>query len=211
LVGDMDEVWEVKRNISGAHLLDVSTIAPKPKQVWDGKEVIDEDDFDYATAKPGDFVTQAVVDNAMDCLPPVCMSARCSQMGSRTPASWMKRPANGETPTPPSVRSAENGRMVFGNTAVTASEVKRWNGAKKWLISKIFSLLLRDKVSIRRLPPVIKAGDENFGGVHFETVQGANRRRSHFVALLSHPRESPGELPGRHNYGTYRSISCGVH
>ena len=40
LVGDMDEVWEVKRNISGAHLLDVSTIAPKPKQVWDGKEVI---------------------------------------------------------------------------------------------------------------------------------------------------------------------------
>jgi hypothetical protein len=81
LVGDMDEVWEVKRNISGAHLLDVSTIAPKPKQVWDGKEVIDEDDFDYATAKPGDFVTQAVVDNAMDCLPPVCMSARCSQMG----------------------------------------------------------------------------------------------------------------------------------
>ena len=73
LVGDMDEVWEVKRNISGAHLLDVSTIAPKPKQVWDGKEVIDEDDFDYATAKPGDFVTQAVVDNAMDCLPPVCM------------------------------------------------------------------------------------------------------------------------------------------
>ena len=81
LVGDMDEVWEVKRNISGAHLLDVSPIAPKPKQVWDGKEVIDEDDFDYATAKPGDFVTQAVVDNAMDCLPPVCMSARCSQMG----------------------------------------------------------------------------------------------------------------------------------
>ena len=44
LVGDMDEVWEVKRNIPGAHLLDVSTIAPKPKQVWDGKEVIDEDD-----------------------------------------------------------------------------------------------------------------------------------------------------------------------
>ena len=81
LVGDMDEVWEVKRNIPGAHLLDVSTIAPKPKQIWDGKEVIDEDDFDYATAKPGDFVTQAVVDNAMDCLPPVCMSTRCSQMG----------------------------------------------------------------------------------------------------------------------------------
>ena len=71
---------------------------------------------------------------------------------------------------PPSVRSVESGRMVFGNTAVTAYGVKRWNGAKKWLISKIFSLLLRDEVSIRRLPSVIKAGDENFGGVNFETV-----------------------------------------
>lgn len=163
LVGDMDEVWEVKRNISGAHLLDVSTIAPKPKQVWDGKEVIDEDDFDYATAKPGDFVTQAVVDNAMDCLPPVCMSARCSQMGE--PYSSKLDEKTGEW------RSIyATFRMVFGNTAVTASGVKRWNGAKKWLISKIFSLLLRDEVSIRRLPSVIKAGDENFGGVNFETV-----------------------------------------
>ena len=82
----------------------------------------------------------------------------------------MKRPANGGAPMPPSVRSVESGRMVFGNTAVTASGVKRWNGAKKWIISKIFSLLLRDEVSIRRLPSVIKAGDENFGGVNFETV-----------------------------------------
>lgn len=29
---------------------------------------------------------------------------------------------------------------------------------------------MRDEVSIRRLPSVIKAGDENFGGVNFETV-----------------------------------------
>lgn len=211
LVGDMDEVWEVKRNIPGAHLLDVSTIAPKPKQVWDGKEVIDEDDFDYATAKPGDFVTQAVVDNAMDCLPPVCMSARCSQMGEpysskldEKTGEWRStyatfRKVGGEWP---------NGIWEYCGHCFRGETVER---AKKWLISKIFSLLLRDKVSIRRLQPVIKAGDENFGGVHFETVQGANRRRSHFVALLSHPRESPGELPGRHNYGTYRSISCGVH
>lgn len=31
MVGDMNEVWEVKRGIPGAHLLDVSSIAPKPK------------------------------------------------------------------------------------------------------------------------------------------------------------------------------------
>ena len=94
LVGNMDEVWEVKRDTPGAHLFDVSTIAPKPKQIWNGKEVIDEDSFNYATAKPGDFVTQAVVDNAMDCLPPACMGARCSQMGE--PYSHRKDPKTGE-------------------------------------------------------------------------------------------------------------------
>ena len=82
MVSDMDEVWEVRRTIPGAHLLDISTIALKPKLIWNGKEVTDEDDFSYATAKPGDYVTQAVVDDAMDCLPPVSMSVRCSQMGS---------------------------------------------------------------------------------------------------------------------------------
>jgi hypothetical protein len=81
LVGNMDEVWEVRRGIPGARILDVETIAPKPKQIWNGKEVWNEDDFDYSTAKPGDYVTQDVVDNAMDCLPPACMTAGCSQMG----------------------------------------------------------------------------------------------------------------------------------
>ena len=81
LVGSMDEVWEVKRNIPGVRLLDMATITPNPKQFWDGKEVLDEDSFDYLTAKPGDYVTQEVVDNAMDCMPPASMSARCSQMG----------------------------------------------------------------------------------------------------------------------------------
>lgn len=80
-VSMLDEVWEVKRNIPGVHLLDVSAIAPKPKQMWNGKEVLDEDTFSYETAKPGDYVTQEVVDDAMDCLPPACMSSCCSQMG----------------------------------------------------------------------------------------------------------------------------------
>lgn len=74
----LDEVWEVKRNIPGAHLLDISAIAPV---IWDGKEVLDTDTFNYDTATPGDYVTQAVVDDAMDCLPPASMTARCSQMG----------------------------------------------------------------------------------------------------------------------------------
>lgn len=78
LTGMMDEVWEVRRGVPGARLLDVSSYAPK---TYNGKEVLDKDDFHYNTAKPGDYVTQEVVDDAMDCLPPVSMSARCSQMG----------------------------------------------------------------------------------------------------------------------------------
>ncbi len=34
----LDEVWEVRRGVPGARLLDISTIAPI---IWDGKEVMD--------------------------------------------------------------------------------------------------------------------------------------------------------------------------
>ena len=42
---------------------------------YQGKEVFTLDDFDYAAAKPGDYVEEAVVDAAMNCLPPICMSS----------------------------------------------------------------------------------------------------------------------------------------
>lgn len=48
---------------------------------YQGKEVFTSDDFDYAAAKPGDYVEEAVVDVAMNCLPPICMSSACAQMG----------------------------------------------------------------------------------------------------------------------------------
>lgn len=48
---------------------------------YQGKEVFTSDDFDYASAKPGDYVEEAVVDAAMNCLPPICMSSACAQMG----------------------------------------------------------------------------------------------------------------------------------
>ena len=49
--------------------------------LYDGKEVYTAETFDYAAAKVGDYVTQEVVDNAMDCLPPACMSGSFSQLG----------------------------------------------------------------------------------------------------------------------------------
>ena len=45
-----------------------------------GKTVFTQETFSYDLAKPGDFVEQAVVDDAMDCLPPTCMTSRCSQL-----------------------------------------------------------------------------------------------------------------------------------
>ena len=57
-------------------------IKNKPERsTYQGKEVFTSDDFDYAAAKPGDYVEEAVVDAAMNCLPPICMSSACAQMG----------------------------------------------------------------------------------------------------------------------------------
>ena len=61
--------------------------------VYQGKEVLTQDTFSYETARPGDFVEQAVVDDAMNCMPPACMTGRCSQMG--TPHSHRLDPQTG--------------------------------------------------------------------------------------------------------------------
>ena len=51
------------------------------KMVYNGKEVLTQDTFSYETVQIGDYVSEAVVDDAMDCLPPACMSSACAQMG----------------------------------------------------------------------------------------------------------------------------------
>lgn len=48
---------------------------------YHGKEVLTQETFCYSTAKAGDYVEEAVVDNAVNCFPPACMSSRCTQMG----------------------------------------------------------------------------------------------------------------------------------
>ena len=50
-------------------------------KMFDGKKVYDRESFSYELAKIGDYVTEEVVDDAINCLPPVSMTARCSQMG----------------------------------------------------------------------------------------------------------------------------------
>ena len=58
-----------------------------------GKVVLTQETFDYATVQIGDYVEKAVVDSAMDCMPPACMSGQCSQMGE--PYSHREDPDTG--------------------------------------------------------------------------------------------------------------------
>lgn len=62
--------------------------------LFNGKEVLTEDQFDYSKVSVGDYVEQAVVDNAMDILPPACMRANCSQVGE--PYSCRQDPDTGK-------------------------------------------------------------------------------------------------------------------
>lgn len=62
--------------------------------VYQGKEVWTQENFDYSKVQIGDYVEQAVVDNAMDCLPPACMRSDCSQMGE--PYSHREDPETGK-------------------------------------------------------------------------------------------------------------------
>lgn len=48
---------------------------------FNGKPIWTEDDFDYSTVKIGDYVEETVVDNAMNILPPACMTSASSQVG----------------------------------------------------------------------------------------------------------------------------------
>ena len=62
--------------------------------IYEGKEVFTPDTFTYSTAQVGDYVSQAVVDDAMDCLPPACMTSSCAQMGE--PYSTRQDPDTGK-------------------------------------------------------------------------------------------------------------------
>ena len=62
--------------------------------MFNGKKVLTAEEFDYRTAKIGDLVDQEFVDDAMDLLPPACMTARCSQVGE--PYSHRQDPKTGK-------------------------------------------------------------------------------------------------------------------
>lgn len=61
---------------------------------YNGKEVFTRDTFSYEDIEIGDYVEQAVVDDAMNMLPPACMRSSCSQVGE--PYSHRQDPDTGK-------------------------------------------------------------------------------------------------------------------
>lgn len=62
--------------------------------IYNNKEVFTRDTFDYSTAKVGDYVEEAIVEDAINILPPASMSASCTQMGE--PYSHREDPDTGK-------------------------------------------------------------------------------------------------------------------
>ena len=58
-----------------------------------GKPVLSAEQFSYDTVQIGDYVAQEVVDEAMNCLPPACMTSECAQLGE--PYSHREDPDTG--------------------------------------------------------------------------------------------------------------------
>lgn len=91
---------------------------------YNGKPIFTQENFNYSEAKIGDYVEQAVVDDAMDCLPPASMSARCAQMGE--PYSHREDPETGGSGllTTRSSVWLESGLTVSGNSVAAASRAR---------------------------------------------------------------------------------------
>mgnify|MGYP000164020553 CR=1 FL=1 len=94
---------------------------------YKGKEVLTQNTFDYSTAQVGDYVEQAVVDDAMNCLPPACMSAACFQMGE--PYSHREDPDTGKWRATYATFKRCLDAPASGNTAATVSRGRLWSGA----------------------------------------------------------------------------------
>lgn len=59
----------------------------------ESKEILTPETFRYSDAQIGAYVSRGVVDDAMDCVPPTCMTSVCAQMGE--PYSTRQDPDTG--------------------------------------------------------------------------------------------------------------------
>lgn len=64
------------------------------KMEYYGKKILTQEEFDFEAGHIGDYVEQAVINDAMDILPPVYMAADCLQVGE--PCCYAKDPNTGK-------------------------------------------------------------------------------------------------------------------
>ena len=97
----------------------------------DDKEVYTGDTFDYGKAKIGDYVSQDVVDNAVNCLPPACMRSDCTQPTTE-PEGRISHPTaeSGVLFSPPLSASPTPEKIASGSSADTASPARTQSEAK---------------------------------------------------------------------------------
>lgn len=120
--------------------------------MFNGKPVWKQDNFTYEAVKVGDYVEQAIVDAAMDCVPPACMRADCSQMGEPYSARMDEKTGRWRDTYETFRKVAANGLMASGSIADTVSEVKRLSVESSRIISEIRGARMNDIEKVNVAP-----------------------------------------------------------
>lgn len=86
-----DETWAIVAGCPRLFADSLLSAHDGGQMFYNGRPLYGENDFSYSSVKVGDYVTQDVVDDAMDCLPPACMRSDCSQMGEPYSSKYDER------------------------------------------------------------------------------------------------------------------------
>lgn len=86
-----DETWGIVAGCPRIFKDNRFSVCGGTQMFYNGRPLYGESDFSYSSVKFGDYVTQDVVDDAMDCLPPACMRSDCSQMGEPYSSKYDER------------------------------------------------------------------------------------------------------------------------
>lgn len=86
-----DETWAIIAGHPKLYQDSRFSIHDSGRMFYDGRPLYNTTTFSYDAVKVGDYVTQEVVDDAMDCLPPACMRSTCSQMGEPYSSKYDER------------------------------------------------------------------------------------------------------------------------
>ena len=89
-------------------------------------EIFTSETFRYETAKPGDYVVEAVVDEAINCWP--FSRVHAHRWGAPIVIGRTRKPAGGVRPT--LLSSDAPMYLASGNTVGIAFRARRWNAAR---------------------------------------------------------------------------------